>query len=250
MQMSPQQADDFVKVLGPTLKKAGLSASTQIICCKSETWLTTKQDYVPAIANDPIASSYVPIYSGHGYVHPPNSPVPSVSPDEQIWQSKWSTFKPWTTAWDQGDSPTNNTDSGIIWAQQIYTALTAANVSAFFYWWGAANDPLNKNQALIRINKNSSVDVSKRLWAFANYSRFIRPGATRIGATTSNNNLLVTAFSNTNGSLSIVVLNTANHAMTVPIALSKPGHPRRLTGYPVYHRYHTQYSQRRRSDSQ
>lgn len=218
MLMNPQQAADFVKVLGPTLKKAGLSTSTQIICCESETWLTTKQDYVPAIANDPIASSYVPIYSGHGYIHPPDSPVTAVSPGKRIWQSEWGTFKPWTPAWDQGDLAAGYTDSGFIWAQQIYTALTAANVSAFFYWWGAANDPQNKNQALIRIH-GSSFDVSKRLWAFANYSRFVRPGATRIGATTSNNNLLVTAFNNTDGSVAIVVQNTTTHTMTVPIAL-------------------------------
>ena len=219
MQMSPQQADDFIKVLGPTLKKAGLSTRTQIICCESETWLTTKEDYIPTVANDPIASSYVPIYSGHGYIHPPDSPVTSVNPGKRIWQSEWSTFKPWTPVWDQGDISAGYTDSGFIWAQQIYTALTVANVSAFFYWWGAANDPLNKNQALIRINKDFSFDVSKRLWAFANYSRFVRPGAIRIGTTTNNNNLLVTAFNNTDGSLAIVVLNTATHAMTVPITL-------------------------------
>jgi O-glycosyl hydrolase len=181
--------------------------------------LTTKEDYIPTVANDPIASSYVPIYSGHGYIHPPDSPVTSVNPGKRIWQSEWSTFKPWTPVWDQGDISAGYTDSGFIWAQQIYTALTVANVSAFFYWWGAANDPLNKNQALIRINKDFSFDVSKRLWAFANYSRFVRPGAIRIGTTTNNNNLLVTAFNNTDGSLAIVVLNTATHAMTVPITL-------------------------------
>jgi len=228
MQMSPQQADDFVKVLGPTLKNAGLRTTSQIICCDSETWLTTKDDYVPAIANDPIASSYVPIYSGHGYLHPPDSLVASPNSGKRIWQTEWGTFKPWTTAWDQGDIASGYTDSGFIWAQQIYTALTAANVSAFFYWWGAADDPQSKNQTLIRLNGSSfdaSNDVSKRLWAFANYSRFVRPGATRIGATTSNNNLLVTAFSNTNGSLAIVVLNTATQAMTVPIAVPKTGFP-------------------------
>jgi glucuronoarabinoxylan endo-1,4-beta-xylanase len=218
MQMSPQQADDFVKILGPTLKKAELSNTTQIICCESETWLTTKQDYIPTIANDPIASSYVPIYSGHGYIHPPDSPVTSANPGKRIWQSEWGTFKPWTTVWDQGDISAGYTDSGFIWAQQIHTALTAANVSAFFYWWGAANDPQNKNQALIRIN-GSSFDVSKRLWAFANYSRFVRPGAIRIGATTTNKNLLVTAFNNTDNSLAIVILNTAKQAMTVPVTV-------------------------------
>jgi glucuronoarabinoxylan endo-1,4-beta-xylanase len=219
MLMSPQQVNDFIKVLGPTLQTAGLSSSTQIICCDTETWLTTKDDYVPAVANDPIASSYISIYSGHGYIHPPDSPVSAVGPGKRIWQSEWGTFEPWTTGWDQGHTAASYAGAGFTWTQQIYTALTAANVSAFFYWWGAANDPLNKNQELILINKNGSFDVSKRLWAFANYSRFVRPGATRIGATTANSYLLVTAFTNINGSIAIVILNTAYRAMTVPITV-------------------------------
>ncbi|RAS70819.1 hypothetical protein C8D87_1011120 [Lentzea atacamensis] len=44
--------------------------------------------------------------------------------------------------------------------------------------------------------------MSKRLWAMANYSRFIRPNATRIGATTSDGNLLLSAFRNSDGSVS------------------------------------------------
>ncbi len=220
MQMSPQQADDFVKILGPTLKNTGLSTSTQIICCDSETWLMGKDHYIPTIANDRIASSYIPIYSSHGYIHSPNAPLISPHAGKNIWQTEWGNFTPWINIWDQGDMTPDHADSGFIWAQHIYTALTAANVSAFFYWWGAASD--SKNQSLIRFN-GSSVDVSKRLWAFANYSRFVRPGAIRIGATTSDNKLLVTAFSNTDGSLAIVVLNTAMQAMTVPITLSKMG---------------------------
>ena len=216
MQMTPQQADDFVKVFGPTLKDAGLSTSTQLICCDAETWVAARDGYVPAIANDPIASQYVSVYSGHGYIHAPKSPLTS-DPEKRSWETEWSTFNAWDNQWDNSD-----TDSGFTWAQHIDTALTAGNVNAFFYWWGAANDP--KDQSLIRIN-GSSFDVSKRLWAFGNYSRFIRPGATRIGATTSNKNLQVTAFSNTNGSLAIVVLNTATQAITAPIALPKMGIP-------------------------
>lgn len=167
MQMSAQQADDFIKVLGPTLKKAGLS--TTIICCDSETWVAARDDYIPAIANDPIASPYVSVYSGHGYIHPPKSPLTS-NTEKRSWETEWGTFNPWNNKWDN-----SNTESGFTWAQHIYTALTAGNVNAFFYWWGAANDA--KDQSLIRID-GSSLDVSKRLWAFANYSRFIRPRAT------------------------------------------------------------------------
>ena len=47
-------------------------------------------------------------------------------------------------------------------------------------------------------------------WAqFANYSRFIRPGAVRIGTTTSDAGLELSAFANTDGSITVVALNSA-----------------------------------------
>ena len=63
-----------------------------------------------------------------------------------------------------------------------------------------------------------------RLWAFASYSRFVRPGAVRIGATTSATGLDVTAFRNSNGPIAVIALNTA-HTRHV-VAFSLPG----LTG--------------------
>ncbi len=49
------------------------------------------------------------------------------------------------------------------------------------------------NTGLVDV-EGSTVATSGRLWAFASYSRFIRPGAVRIGTTTSEAALDVTAF--------------------------------------------------------
>ena len=57
------------------------------------------------------------------------------------------------------------------------------------------------------------------MWAFANYSRFIRPGATRIGASTGKSNLRASAFRNTDGSYAIVVLNVGRADETVTFSL-------------------------------
>ena len=84
-----------------------------------------------------------------------------------------------------------------------------APVNAYFYWWGAKAyemDSTAVNSPLIKIVEDT-YEPSKRLWAFANYSRFIRPGATRIDASTSKSDLRVSAFVNTDGSYAIVVLN-------------------------------------------
>jgi glucuronoarabinoxylan endo-1,4-beta-xylanase len=196
MVMSPAQTEDFVKVLGPTLAAAHLW--TQITCCDAEGW-DLAPGYTSAIINDPVARHYVGVISSHGYTAPPTFPLAAAG--KHVWESEWADFNTWDPAWDDGSAA-----SGFTWAQRIYTGLTAANLSAFFYWWGANTS--FTNSGLLHFT-SGTVDVSSRFWAFANYSRFIRPGAFRIGATSGNSSLDVAAFSNRDGSTIIVALNTA-----------------------------------------
>jgi hypothetical protein len=56
------------------------------------------------------------------------------------------------------------------------------------------------------------------------YSRFIRPNATRIGATTADGNLRLSAFQ-TDGSLVVVALNTAGSATSVSYTLPNTHRP-------------------------
>src|SRR5581483_8923378 len=55
------------------------------------------------------------------------------------------------------------------------------------------------------------------------YSRFIRPGAVRIGATSGDSNLKVSAYINTNGTVSIAVLNTSSSSITASYAMQNAG---------------------------
>ena len=78
------------------------------------------------------------------------------------------------------------------------------------------------NEGLIQIN-GSTVAASGRLGAFANYSRYVRPGAVRIAATSSSSAVDLTAFKNTDGSVAIVALNTATSADPITYTLSGTG---------------------------
>jgi hypothetical protein len=69
------------------------------------------------------------------------------------------------------------------------------------------------------------VTASGRLWAFANYSRYIHPGAVRIAATSSNSGVDISAFKNTDGTVAIVALNTGTSADPVTYSLSGTGTP-------------------------
>jgi glucuronoarabinoxylan endo-1,4-beta-xylanase len=211
MVMNPTQTEDFVKVLGPTLRAAHLS--TEVTCCDAEGW-DLAPAYTSAIMNDPVARLNTQVISSHGYTAPPTSPL--AAGNKHVWQTEWADFNPYNPAWDDGSAA-----SGFTWAQHIYTALTGANVSAFLYWWGVNTS--DTNSGLIHLTTDNTLEVSSRFWAFTNYSRFIRPGAVRIGTTTANSNLDTAAFRNLDGSTTIVVLNTASSDAATSFTLQHCG---------------------------
>ena len=213
MIMSPTQTANFLQFLGPTMAFSGLP--TRVECCATEGW-DYAQQYAAAIEADPLANAFTPLFTSHGYTEAPDSPLAGWT--KQVWETEWSTFQTWDPAWDDG-----TTASGFSWAQNIYNGLTAANLNAFLYWWGSSTPTFNgDNESLIQIN-GTTVVPSGRLWAFANYSRFVRPGATRIGTATANGNLEVTAFRNLDGSVAIVVLNTATTAQSASFGVQNTG---------------------------
>lgn len=99
----------------------------------------------------------------------------------------------------------NNSGPGerLTWANNIQVAFTKANVSAFLYWIGAENS--TTNSALINLIDDEVVP-SKRFWAYAQSSKFVRPGAKRIEATSSQHSVTVSAFQNANGNIAFQVI--------------------------------------------
>jgi O-glycosyl hydrolase len=213
MTMSGAQMASLVDVVGPTLRNSGLP--TQVDCCAATGWSVSGQD-ASAIESDPTALANTAILTSHGYSSAPTSPISGWT--KPAWETEWSTFESWNPAWDDGSDA-----SGVAWAQHIFTGLDNANLSAFLYWWGSTTPSENgDNEGLVLIN-GSSVTPSGRLWAFGNFSRFVRPGAVRIGASTSDGNLTLDAFKNTNNTVTVVALNTGTGSDTVNFSLQNTG---------------------------
>jgi hypothetical protein len=213
MQLSPAQTVNILDVLGPTMASSGLS--TQVECCATEGWDFANQ-YAPAIEADPTALADTAVFTSHGYTEAPTTPLSGWS--KPAWETEWSTFETWDPAWDDGTDA-----SGLTWAQHIFAGLDSANLNAFLYWWGSTTPSENgDNEGLIEIN-GSTVIPSGRLWAFANFSRYVRPGAVRIGATTSDGNLTLDAFKNTNGTITVVALEAGSSSDPVTFSLAGTG---------------------------
>lgn len=85
------------------------------------------------------------------------------------------------------------------------------------YWFVAGAEVGTTDSALVDIS-GTTPQASKRLWAFAHYSRFIRPGAVRIDASSdASTDLKVAAFRNIDGTVSTQVLNSSVSAQNVTL---------------------------------
>jgi len=211
MIMSPAQTANFMAVLGATLERSGLS--TRAECCASVGW-DYAQQYAAAIEADKAAGTATALFTSHAYFVPPASPLKGWA--KPVWETEWAPFGfgAWDPAWDDGSA-----SSGLTWAQDTYTGLTAADLGGFLYLWGASMTSLTgPNTGLVEV-KGDTVNTSGRLWAFASYSRFVRPGALRIATTTAGESLEVSAFHNSDGSMAVVALNSAHRPQVATFLL-------------------------------
>ena len=111
-------------------------------------------------------------------------------------------------------------------ARIIHADLVFANASAW-HWWLAVT-PFDYKDGLICISENTDdgeIRVPKLLWALGNYSRFIRPGAYRLGVTSSVEvsdlrGVMTSAYKNTDGKLVVVMINFLDETRNVSLAAS------------------------------
>lgn len=205
MRFDGPQAVDFVNVLGPTVARSGLRMN--VVCCDAAGW-TEQEELTRAIEADRTARRWVDVHTGHSYRNPADRPLPTRKP---VWMSEWGpNGDTWNEAWDDGSGW-----SGIVVAEDIHDTLTLADANAYLYWFGAS---LGTTRAFIQLD-GPDYHVSKRLWAMAAYSRFIRPGAVRVEATVAEPAVKVSAFRNADGSAVLELLNTGTGATTVDLAL-------------------------------
>jgi glucuronoarabinoxylan endo-1,4-beta-xylanase len=210
MRFDGPQIVDFLRVLGPTLASA--RSRTNIVCCDSAGW-TEQESLSAAIEADRAAARWVDVHSGHPYRNPANRALPTERP---VWMTEWQpSGNTWNESWDDGSGW-----AGITVAEHIHDTLTLANTRGSIYWFGAS---LGATRAFIQLD-GANYHVSKRLWAMAAYSRFIRPGAARTLARSPDPAVKMSAFRNPDGSKVIEILNTATTAGRVNLSLhGSPG---------------------------
>lgn len=232
MEFSAEQMIDMIKVIGPIIAESGLRLN--LVCCEATEW-ALQMEWTKVIESDPDAARWVGVYSSHAYQgsdarrllrDPDNALRHSILPsDKPAWMSEWVPDlggPEWDENWD------GTAASGFIVAHDVHRSLTLSNVSAYIYWLGASLGP---SRSLIQLD-GPNYRVSKRLWALASYSRFIRPGAVRVAASAADDDLLISAFENPDDSRVIVLLNTSESKICSEMAIE--GSPDTVTSLDSY----------------
>ncbi|HRU38741.1 MAG TPA: CIA30 family protein, partial [Candidatus Goldiibacteriota bacterium] len=198
------QMRDFVKNnLGPTFQAAGLT--TQIVVGES---FNNDLGFINTSLADATARNYIFAGAVHFYGGGPYACPDCVTYGKEYWQTEKSNF----TNYD------NSMTHGLITAEWLHTGLVNASYNAFFYWW-LASDQTNEGLTSVTLG------VPKRFYTFGNFSKYIRPGFTRIDATASPaTNVLCSAYKNAaSTSFVIVAINKNTSATSVTFNLTGIG---------------------------
>ena len=148
---------------------------------ESGEWGGDTARYVSAILNVPALNAHFSAIDCHSYWSDTKSKVSFMNwmrahgIDKKIRMSEWCEMVNGT---DIG------MDSAIVLAKTLAEDLTVLNAVSWSCWVGVS--PGGYHDGLIHAAENGAGDISvvplKRLWAFGNYSRYIRPGFTRVEA--------------------------------------------------------------------
>lgn len=236
-----------MKALGEELKAAGLQTGILVPesgnmgdMWKEREWLGKKYgekygDYLAEFCSDPEVNSMMGnVICGHSYGNDliGRALVPM---REKLRESlsKYPDWKHWQTEYCVMQGPYNKGGNGrdlgittaLNVARVIHCDLAIGNNSAW-HWWTAVSREDYKDGLVYTDHRNpedpESVIPSKTLWALGHYSRFIRPGARRVGLKGADDieGLLGSAYLHPEtGQLTVVLLNCSESDISVSMSL-------------------------------
>jgi len=203
---SPEQLRDFVPYLFSALQSAGVG-STKIMIAEASQW---EFSLAASVMEDPVDAAKVGILAAHGYGS--RRIVAPTNYGKHVWQTEDSS---------QSSTYDGSIEDGLFWARKIHLYLTVASVNAW-HWWFLSDGPKYgngpDNGALTDIN----LHYPKRAFVIGQWSKFVRPGWSRIGVSYYFGPLKISAFKDPrNRTFAIVAVNSS--AKVVPQTFSLKG---------------------------
>ena len=212
---TPAQFKTFIRdYLTPTFARDGVT--TKVMAAESNLWY---EGMVQDTLKDANARNGLHIVGAHPYFA--GNRTGNSGYDVFPYTKKYGK-QLWATEVSKGTS--DDITDGLFWAKLIHKQMTVPESNAFLFWWGASLKEASAGEDLITFNATSGqYQVHRRLWAMANFSRFIRPGYRRVDTTADPTATVhVSAYkSATSDKLVMVAINDGTAPVAVPMNLYK-----------------------------
>ena len=194
---TPQEILRFMK------ENAGSIQGAKVMAPESFQYLKNISD---PILNDPQALANMDILGAHTYgTQFKDFPYP-------LFKQKGAGKELWMTEVYYPNSDNNSADrwpEALDVSYHMHNTMVEGDFQAYVWWYiRRSYGPMKENG-----------QISKRGYNMAQFSKWVRPGAVRIGATEQpNNNVLVSAYKNTDGNIAIVAINKGSSAVNQSFA--------------------------------
>ena len=217
---------DFVKVLGPTLKEAGLENVKIMVWDHNKDIMKSRVDTILA---DPEAAQWVWGVGFHWYGEDDSKDIV----DDEVLSYTYETYNK-ELVFTEGCNPLFNADDFIDewWTGEKYGRHLIADLNHYTTGWVDWNLVLNKeggpnhvqnycDAPIIVDTEKNKVHYNSPYYYLGHFSKYIKPGAVKIGLESDNDQLLVTAFENPDQSTVVVVMNEKDEAQEFILKESK-----------------------------
>lgn len=206
-----QEAISFIPTLSKAVQSAGLK--TAVTCCDAVGWGSTVK-YTNALVAAGM-ESHLGLITSHTYSGDANTAL-------NTKLSSWVTESGITTAFDLTWYKNGGATEGMTWANKIAVGIINANLSAYLYWEGFELKQLQSDSHLVDTQDGKIATPSANFWAFAMWSRHIRPGAQRLqtsGMVASD--VLTAAVKNKDGSIVVIFTNNDTAAKSASVSFKE-----------------------------
>lgn len=201
----PEEMVAFSKQIYREKKKRKKLAGVEISLPELGEWSNSSVRYLEAMIKDPEFMSYYSTWDIHSYWSSTKDKKAFLMIlkenllDVRVKMSEWTEMR-------HGRDLTM--DSALILANVILQDLTLLNVTDWQYW--IAVSAYDYRDGLIYVDNDSKkIQLTKRLWVFGNFSKYLRPGCRRIDAQVDDEDIEVVACINPQNELILVVINNS-----------------------------------------
>ena len=205
---------DVIKNVGPRLRADGFDT---LFVTPDDIRASDAAAKAAVILADPAARQYVGALGTHLYDESVSNVGQMKALAQQyqlpLWMTEFS-----TSGMPSAGRPAN----AFAWASLMHDLISTYDVSAVDYMWGFFGE-WDRAQLITLNHTGATYDgytLNKVYYTTGQFSRFVEPGAERIGAQSSDGTVQTTAFLNDDGELVIVAINNGSANQTTTFNLS------------------------------